>query len=585
MSINSGGRERYDRLVQAAQRLPPVKTAVVHPCDQISIEGAVEAAQLGLIDPILVGPPARIRDAAGLAKADISRFPLVESAHSHDSAAKAVELVREGKAEALMKGSLHTDELMGAVVARETGIRTARRISHCFVMDVPGHPDPLIITDAAVNIAPSLADKVDIVQNAIDLGHALGFPEVRVAIMSAMETVNPAVPSTIEAAALCKMAERGQITGGTLDGPLALDNAINPEAAAIKNIVSPVAGHANVLVVPDLEAGNMLAKSLSFLRRSRRRRHRARRAGADHPDKPRRQRHHPTGLLRRREPRRRLPPPQRRRSDPIERRPMPEQASDTVHPAILSGKKALIVGVANDRSIAWGCAEAMHRFGAEIAMTYLNERARPYVEPLASAVGASLLLPLEVRDTAQVDALFEAIESRWGRLDILVHSIAFAPRQALEGRVTDCPRDGFLTAMDVSCWSLLDLTRRAEKLMTSGGAIFAMSYHGANQVIENYGIMGPVKAALESAVRYLAAELGPKGIRVHAISPGPLATRAASGIPDFDALMERVAERAPARRLVTIEEVGAACVFLASQYAGAMTGNTIYIDGGYNILG
>ena len=225
----------------------------------------MEAAQLGLIDPILVGPPARIRDAAGLAKADISRFPLVESAHSHDSAAKAVELVREGKAEALMKGSLHTDELMGAVVARETGIRTARRISHCFVMDVPGHPDPLIITDAAVNIAPSLADKVDIVQNAIDLGHALGFPEVRVAIMSAMETVNPAVPSTIEAAALCKMAERGQITGGTLDGPLALDNAINPEAAAIKNIVSPVAGHANVLVVPDLEAGNMLAKSLSFL--------------------------------------------------------------------------------------------------------------------------------------------------------------------------------------------------------------------------------------------------------------------------------------------------------------------------------
>jgi phosphate acetyltransferase len=258
-------RERYDRLVQAAQRLPPVRTMVVHPCDQISIEGAVEAAQLGLIDPILVGPPARIRDAAGLAKADISRFPLVESMHSHDSAAKAVELVREGKAEALMKGSLHTDELMGAVVARDTGIRTARRISHCFVMDVPGHKDPLIITDAAVNIAPSLADKVDIVQNAIDLGQALRFPEVRVAIMSAMETVNPAVPSTVEAAALCKMAERGQITGGILDGPLALDSAINEEAAAIKHIVSSVAGHANVLVVPDLEAGNMLAKSLSFL--------------------------------------------------------------------------------------------------------------------------------------------------------------------------------------------------------------------------------------------------------------------------------------------------------------------------------
>jgi len=200
-----------------------------------------------------------------------------------------------------MKGSLHTDELMGAVVAREIGIRTARRISHCFVMDVPGHKDPLIITDAAVNIAPNLADKVDIVQNAIDLGHALGFQEVRVAIMSAMETVNPAVPSTIEAAALCKMAERGQITGGILDGPLALDNAINEEAAAIKHIVSPVAGRANVLVVPDLEAGNMLAKSLSFLAGAAAAGHRARRPRADHPDQPRRQRHHPPCVLRRRQ--------------------------------------------------------------------------------------------------------------------------------------------------------------------------------------------------------------------------------------------------------------------------------------------
>jgi enoyl-[acyl-carrier protein] reductase I len=253
--------------------------------------------------------------------------------------------------------------------------------------------------------------------------------------------------------------------------------------------------------------------------------------------------------------------------------------------SILKGQRALIVGVANDHSIAWGCAQAMHRSGAEIAMTYLNDRARPYVEPLAAAVEAPLFLPLEVRDAAQVDALFEAVTAKWGRLDILVHSIAFAPREALAGRVTDCPRDGFLTAMDVSCWSFLDLTRRAERLMTDGGTVFAMSYHGANEVIENYGIMGPVKAALESAVRYLAVELGPKGIRVHAISPGPLATRAASGIPDFDALMARVAERAPARRLVTIDEVGAACVFLASPYAGAMTGDTIYIDGGYHILG
>src|SRR5215472_4036841 len=258
-------RERYDRLLRAAKRLPAVTTAVAHPCDRISIEGVVEAAGLGLLSPILVGPPARVREAAEQADADISRFPFEESAHSHDSAAKAVELVRQGKAEALMKGSLHTDELMGAVVARETGIRTERRISHCFVMDVPGHKDPLIITDAAVNIAPSLADKVDIVQNAIDLGHALRFEEVRVAILSAMETVNPKVPSTIEAAALCKMADRGQITGGVLDGPLALDNAISEEAAKIKQIVSAVAGRANVLVVPDLEAGNMLAKSLSFL--------------------------------------------------------------------------------------------------------------------------------------------------------------------------------------------------------------------------------------------------------------------------------------------------------------------------------
>jgi phosphate acetyltransferase len=260
-----GPRERYDRLLYAAQRLPPVTTAVAHPCDQISLEGVVEAAKLGLIAPILVGPPDRIHATAEQAGSDISGFPLKEAAYSQDSAAKAVELVRHGKAEALMKGSLHTDELMGAVVAREGGIRTARRISHCFVMDVPGHPDPLIISDAAVNIAPDLADKVDIVQNAIDLGHALRFEEVRVAILSALEMVNPKVPSTIEAAALCKMAERGQITGGILDGPLALDNAINEAAAAIKQIVSPVAGRANVLVVPDLEAGNMLAKSLSFL--------------------------------------------------------------------------------------------------------------------------------------------------------------------------------------------------------------------------------------------------------------------------------------------------------------------------------
>jgi phosphate acetyltransferase len=231
----------------------------------VSLEGAIEAAKLDLIAPILVGPEARIRDAAERAGLDIRPYELVDAAHSHDSAAKAVGLVRAGRARALMKGSLHTDEIMGAVVSRESGLRTERRISHCFVMDVPSHPDALIVTDAAVNIAPDLEVKVDIVQNAIDLAHALNFPEVRVAILSAMETVNPKVPSTLEAAALCKMADRGQITGALIDGPLALDNAISPAAAAIKNIKSAVAGRANVLVAPDLDAGNMLAKSLTFL--------------------------------------------------------------------------------------------------------------------------------------------------------------------------------------------------------------------------------------------------------------------------------------------------------------------------------
>ena len=257
--------EKYQRVVAVARTLPPVKTAIAHPCDDVSLQSVIEAARINLIEPILVAPSAKLRAIAEKARIDISALPLVDAEHSHDAAARAVALVREGKAEALMKGSLHTDELMGAVVARDTGIRTARRISHCFVMDVPGHTDPLIITDAAVNIAPTLDDKVDIVQNAIDLAHALRFAEVRVAILSAMETINSKVASTIEAAALCKMADRGQITGALLDGPLALDNAISAEAAAIKHIVSPVAGRANVLVVPDLEAGNMLAKSLSFL--------------------------------------------------------------------------------------------------------------------------------------------------------------------------------------------------------------------------------------------------------------------------------------------------------------------------------
>ena len=257
--------DKYERLIAAAQKQAAIKVADAHPCDESSMRGVGEAMRLHLIEPILVGPVERIRRAAEQVGLDIGGVEFVDAEHSHASAAKAVELVRAGRAEALMKGSLHTDELMGAVVSGASGIRTERRISHCFIMDVPGHPDPLIITDAAVNIAPDLDAKVDIIQNAIDLAHAMGAEQVRVAILSAMETVTTKVPSTIEAAALCKMAERGQITGAVLDGPLALDNAISPEAAAIKKIASPVAGRANILVVPDLEAGNMLAKSLSFL--------------------------------------------------------------------------------------------------------------------------------------------------------------------------------------------------------------------------------------------------------------------------------------------------------------------------------
>ncbi len=260
-----GMRRHFEHLIAACRGLAPATAIVAHPCDAPSLAGVVEAAHAGLILPVLVGPEARIRAAAGEAGLDISAFPVVPTQHSHASAEEAVRLVRAGRGELLVKGSLHTDELMAAVVPADTGLRTARRISHCFVMDVPNLDQLLVITDAAVNIAPTLEEKVDIVQNAIDFAHALGIADVRVAILSAAEMVNPKVQSTVEAAALCKMADRGQITGATLDGPLALDNAINLQAAKVKHIESPVAGRANVLVVPDLEAGNMLAKSLSFL--------------------------------------------------------------------------------------------------------------------------------------------------------------------------------------------------------------------------------------------------------------------------------------------------------------------------------
>jgi phosphate acetyltransferase len=248
-----------------AQGQPPVPTAVVHPCDRESLQGAVDAAAKGLISAVLVGPEAKIRATAAAAGIDLAPFRIVTTEHSHAAAEKAVAMARAGEVDALMKGSLHTDELMGAVVADGIGLRTDRRISHVFVMDVPTYPKPLLITDAAVNIRPDLETKRDICQNAIDLAHVLDIDRPKVAILSAVETVNPKIQGTLDAAALCKMAERGQITGGILDGPLAFDNAISAAAAKIKQIVSPVAGDADILVVPDLEAGNILAKELSYL--------------------------------------------------------------------------------------------------------------------------------------------------------------------------------------------------------------------------------------------------------------------------------------------------------------------------------
>jgi phosphate acetyltransferase len=270
-AITSGGPfgysppSKYDKLISLAKEVPPANTVVVHPCDETSLRGPCEAAELGIITPILVGPAEKIAAVATQHGIDISRYQVVDAAHSEAAAATAVQLIHEGKAELLMKGSLHTDELMRAVTSGTTGLRTARRISHVFIMDVPTYADTLFITDAAINIFPDLEAKRDIVQNAIDLFTQIGLGIPRVGILSAVETVTPKIPSTIDAAALCKMADRGQITGGILDGPLAFDNAISPQAAEIKGIKSAVAGHAQILVVPDLEAGNMLAKNLTFL--------------------------------------------------------------------------------------------------------------------------------------------------------------------------------------------------------------------------------------------------------------------------------------------------------------------------------
>ncbi len=251
---------------------------------------------------------------------------------------------------------------------------------------------------------------------------------------------------------------------------------------------------------------------------------------------------------------------------------------------LLKGKRGLVVGIANDRSIAWGCARAFRAFGAELAVTYLNDKAKPHVEPLARELDAPIFMPMDMAVPGQLEAVFEHIAGTWGELDFLVHSIAFSPKEALGGRVVDVPREGFAQTMEISCWSFIRMAHLAEPLMKNGGTLFTMTYYGSQMVVENYNIMGVAKAALESAVRYLAAELGPKGIRVHAISPGALATRAASGIPEFDALLEKTRTRAPARELIGVDDVGAATAFLAHDAARLITGQVLYVDGGYHIV-
>lgn len=251
----------------------------------------------------------------------------------------------------------------------------------------------------------------------------------------------------------------------------------------------------------------------------------------------------------------------------------------------LAGKKALVVGIANEHSIAYGCAKAFHAHGAELAVTYLNDKAKPYVEPLAQGLGAQLLMPLDVSQSGELEALFAAIAEQWGRLDCLVHAIAFAPKADLQGGLLNCSAEGFAQAMDISCHSFIRMARLAAPLMPEGGTMLAMTFNGANAVVPNYDLMGPVKAALESTCRYLAFALGRQGIRVHAVSPGPLKTRAASGLKDFDALLDEAAERAPLGELVDIMDVGYTCAFLASPEARHLTGSTMYVDGGLNIMG
>jgi enoyl-[acyl-carrier protein] reductase I len=251
---------------------------------------------------------------------------------------------------------------------------------------------------------------------------------------------------------------------------------------------------------------------------------------------------------------------------------------------VLKGKKALVVGIANEHSIAYGCASAFRELGADLAITYLSEKAKPFVQPLARSLDTGIFMPLDVAKPGELEAVFERLAKDWGRLDILVHSIAFAPKEDLQGGLLDCSAEGFKIAMDVSCHSFVRMAKLAAPLMTEGGTLFAMSYHGAQKVVPNYNVMGPVKAALEASCRYLAYELGPKGIRVHPISPGPLKTRAASGLKDFDLLLNEASQRAPVGELVDIMDVGFTCAYLATPYARRVTGGTVYVDGGVNIM-
>ncbi|MDA8231187.1 MAG: enoyl-ACP reductase FabI [Magnetospirillum sp.] len=262
---------------------------------------------------------------------------------------------------------------------------------------------------------------------------------------------------------------------------------------------------------------------------------------------------------------------------------MPELFPPGIRP--LAGTCGIVAGIANEHSIAFGCAKAFHAGGAELAITYLNDKARPHVEPLAQRLGAPVFLPLDVTDSGQMQALFDSVRDRWGRLDFLLHAIAYAPKEDLQGRLVDCSTEGFLTAMDISCHSFIRMARLAEPLMGAGGTLITMSYYGAEKVIPDYDVMGPVKAALEASVRYLAYELGSKGIRVHAVSPGPLKTRAASGLKGFDDLLAMSARRAPEHELVDIDDVGVATAFLATPYARLITGGTIHVDGGYHVMG